>query len=55
MNTIIDGAFKAFELLTSANSDVFQVMTMTLFISGIATAISVLLRLPLGMWRFKKR
>ncbi len=50
MNSIIEGALKAFELLTNGDSDVFQVMTMTLFISGIATAISVLLGLPLGLW-----
>ncbi|WDD36702.1 ABC transporter permease (plasmid) [Nostoc sp. UHCC 0926] len=50
MNTIIEGAFKAIELLTSGDSDVFQVMTMTLFVSGTATAISVLLGLPLGLW-----
>ncbi len=50
MNTIIEGAFRAFELLTSGDSDVFQVMTMTLFVSGTATAISVLLGLPLGLW-----
>jgi len=50
VNTIIEGAFKAFELLTSGNSDVLQVMTMTLFVSGTATAISVLLGLPLGLW-----
>lgn len=50
MNTIIEGAFKALELLTSGDSDVFQVMTMTLFVSGTATAISVLLGLPLGLW-----
>ncbi|MBH8576583.1 ABC transporter permease [Nostocaceae cyanobacterium CENA369] len=50
MNTIIEGTVKAFELLTSGNSDVFQVITMTLFVSGTATAISVLLGLPLGLW-----
>ncbi|MHC5855345.1 ABC transporter permease, partial [Nostoc sp.] len=50
MNTIIEGAFKAFELLTSGDRDVLQVMTMTLFVSGTATAISVLLGLPLGLW-----
>lgn len=50
MNTIIEGAVKALELLTSGDSDVFQVMTMTLFVSGTATAISVLLGLPLGLW-----
>ncbi|MBN3923736.1 ABC transporter permease [Nostoc sp. NMS4] len=50
MNTIIEGAFKAFELLTSGDRDVIQVMTMTLFVSGTATAISVLLGLPFGLW-----
>ncbi|MEH1899747.1 MAG: ABC transporter permease [Nostoc sp.] len=50
MNTIIEGAFKAFELLSSGDRDVLQVMTMTLFVSGTATAISVLLGLPLGLW-----
>ncbi|NMG22154.1 ABC transporter permease [Brasilonema bromeliae] len=50
MNTIIEGAIKAFELLTTGNSDVFQVMTMTLLVSGTATAISVCLGLPLGLW-----
>lgn len=50
MNTIIEGAVKALELLTSGDSDVFQVMTMTLFVSGTATTISVLLGLPLGLW-----
>ncbi|MEH2446273.1 MAG: ABC transporter permease [Nostoc sp.] len=50
MNTIIEGAVKALELLTSGDSDVFQVMTMTLFVSGTATVISVLLGLPLGLW-----
>ncbi|MDF5716762.1 MAG: ABC transporter permease [Rhizonema sp. NSF051] len=50
MNTILEGAMKAFELLTSGNSDVFQVITMTLFVSLAATAISVLLGLPLGLW-----
>jgi tungstate transport system permease protein len=50
VNTIIEGAFKAFELLTNGDSDVIQVMTMTLFVSGTATTISVLLGLPLGLW-----
>ncbi|MBW4631954.1 MAG: ABC transporter permease [Iphinoe sp. HA4291-MV1] len=50
MDTFIQGAIKAFELLTSGNSDVFQVMTMTLLVSGTATAISVFLGLPLGLW-----
>lgn len=50
MNTIIEGAIKAFELLTTGDRDVFQVMMMTLLVSGTATAISVCLGLPLGLW-----
>ncbi|GAA6615555.1 ABC transporter permease [Scytonema sp. NUACC26] len=50
MNTIIDGAIRALELLTSGDRDVFQVMIMTLLVSGTATAISVLLGVPLGLW-----
>ena len=50
MNTILEGSLKALELLANGDRDVFQVTTMTLFVSGIATAISVLLGLPLGLW-----
>lgn len=50
MDTIFEGAIRAAELLTSGDNDVFQVMTMTLLVSGTATAISVLLGLPLGLW-----
>ncbi|MBD2434505.1 MULTISPECIES: ABC transporter permease [Fischerella] len=50
MNTIIEGAIRAIELLTSGDRDVFQVMSVTLLVSGTATAISVLLGVPLGLW-----
>jgi tungstate transport system permease protein len=50
VDTFTQGAIKALELLTSGDSDVFQVMTMTLLVSGTATAISVFLGLPLGLW-----
>jgi tungstate transport system permease protein len=50
VNTILEGSLKALELLANGDRDVFQVTTMTLFVSGIATAISVLLGLPLGLW-----
>jgi tungstate transport system permease protein len=47
---MIQGIIKAVELLVSGNSDVFQVMALTLTVSGIATAISVALGVPLGLW-----
>jgi tungstate transport system permease protein len=50
VNTIFEGVMKASELLTSGDRYVFQVMAMTLFVSGTATAISVLLGVPLGLW-----
>ncbi len=50
MDNIIQGIIKAVELLASGNSDVFQVMALTLTVSGIATAISVSLGVPLGLW-----
>jgi tungstate transport system permease protein len=50
VDNIIQGIIKAVELLASGNSDVFQVMALTLTVSGIATAISVSLGVPLGLW-----
>ena len=50
MDTIIEGAIRAIELLTSGDRDVFQVMIITLLVSGTATTISVLLGVPLGLW-----
>lgn len=50
MNTIIEGAIRALELLTNGDNDVFQVMIMTLLVSGTATVISILLGVPLGLW-----
>jgi tungstate transport system permease protein len=50
VDTIIEGAIRAIELLTSGDRDVFQVMIITLLVSGTATTISVLLGVPLGLW-----
>lgn len=60
MDIFIQGAIKGFELFTNGNTalgvcalcdrDVFQVMALTLVVSGTATAISVFLGLPLGLW-----
>ncbi|MGH1396014.1 MAG: ABC transporter permease [Trichormus sp.] len=50
MDTIIDGANKALELLINGDRNVIEVMTMTLLVSGVATTISVLLGVPLGLW-----
>ncbi len=50
MNTIFEGAIKAIELLASGDRDVLQVTFLTLVVSGIATVISVVLGVPLGLW-----
>jgi len=50
VDNIIQGFIQALQLLASGDSDVFQVMTLTLTVSGIATAISVALGIPLGLW-----
>ena len=50
MDTIIEGAIKAFNLLISGDSEIFQVITVTLLVSSIATAISVFIGIPLGLW-----
>lgn len=50
MNTIVEGAIKAIELLASGDRDVLQVTFLTLVVSGIATVISVVLGVPLGLW-----
>ncbi len=50
MESISVGIAQAFQLLVSGDGDVLQVTGMTLVVSGIATAISVILGLPLGLW-----
>jgi len=50
VDTIIEGAIKAFNLLISGDSEIFQVITVTLLVSSIATAISVFIGIPLGLW-----
>ena len=50
MDNIIQGIIRALELLASGDRDVFQVTALTLTVSGIATAISVALGVPLGLW-----
>lgn len=48
METIIDGFAEAFKLLVTLDQDVLDITYRTLFVSGIATAISVLIGIPIG-------
>ncbi len=50
MDAIIEGAVKAFDLLIKGDSDIFQVITVTLLVSSMATGISVFIGIPLGLW-----
>lgn len=50
MDAIIEGAVKAFDLLIKGDSDIFQVITVTLLVSSMATSISVFIGIPLGLW-----
>jgi tungstate transport system permease protein len=59
MEFILDGIRQAFELLVSLDEEVYQIMLLSLRLSGIATALSLLLGLPLGtslaLGRFRTR
>jgi tungstate transport system permease protein len=48
MNLIWDGIIRAFQLLFSGDSDVFQITSLSLQISGLATIISLAIGLPIG-------
>ncbi len=50
MEMIVQGIVQAFHLLISGDEEVFRVVLLTLQVSGIATAISVLFGVPLGLW-----
>jgi len=50
VDAIIEGAVKAFDLLIKGDSDIFQVITVTLLVSSMATGISVFMGIPLGLW-----
>src|SRR5574341_211620 len=59
METIWNGILQAFALLLHGAPEVLEVTLLSLRISGLATAISLLLGLPLGTWlalgRFRGR
>lgn len=48
MTTIWQGILKAIELLTGGDPEVWQVTLLSLRVSGLATALSLLIGLPLG-------
>lgn len=48
MDFIVDGIKRAFELLLTLDEEVLQITFLSLRLSGIATAISLLMGLPIG-------
>lgn len=50
MYDIWQGFLQALLLLLGGDEEIYQVIFMTLRVSGLATAISVLLGLPVGLW-----
>lgn len=59
MNTFVEGFLQALRLLIGLDPDVFEIISLSLRVSGVALAISVALGLPLGAWlglrRFRGR
>lgn len=50
MDIIVKGIIEALKLLTSGDSEVLEVAVLTVKVSGIATIISVLFGVPMGLW-----
>jgi tungstate transport system permease protein len=59
MEMIWDGIRQAFQLIFGADADVWEITLLSLKVSGLATAISLFIGLPLGTWlalgRFRGR
>jgi tungstate transport system permease protein len=55
MDTIIKGLLQAFTLLFQGNPEVWEVTSLSLKVSGLATAISLLFGLPAGTWLALRR
>lgn len=50
MDMIVEGLIQGLQLLLSGDSEVLEVAILTIKVSGIATAISVLTGIPIGLW-----
>lgn len=55
MNYILDGFKEALNLLISLDSEVYGVVFLSLFVSGMATVISSLYSIPLGLYLGMKK
>ena len=50
MDSIWQGFFEAIRLLAVGDPEVYQIVLLSLQVSGIATAISLVIGVPLGLW-----
>ena len=50
MDSIWQGFLEALRLLAAGDPEVYQVVLLSLQVSGVATAISVVIGVPLGLW-----
>ena len=50
MEVIWEGVKEAFFLIISGDSEIWAITWLTLKVSGIATAISLVIGLPIGTW-----
>jgi tungstate transport system permease protein len=55
MELIWDGIKQAFNLIISGDPEVWQITWLTIKVSGVATAISLVIGLPLGTWLALRR
>ncbi len=55
MDTFLRGFAEAITLITGLDRNLVEIVSLSLWVSGIALAISVLMGLPLGMWLGLKR
>lgn len=50
MDLLVQGIVQAFQLLLSADPELLQIAGLSLFVSGVATGVSLLVGLPMGTW-----
>lgn len=50
MDSILQGLGQAIYLLLSGNAELYEVIFLTLKVSGTATCISIFIGIPLGLW-----
>lgn len=50
MHTILEGVKEAFLLLFHGDSEIYQIISLSLFVSGIATLLATVIGLPLGIY-----